>query len=110
MAAKDTDLAKNDDQSDGNGLDISQAAIKKMISEARARGYITYDELNKALPPEQVSSEQIEDVMSMLSEMGIISAAVTAAEDHITLIGTTEAGVKSNMIDRVGTASDYVIS
>ena len=71
MAAKDTDLAKNEDQSDGNGLDISQAAIKKMISEARARGYITYDELNKALPPEQVSSEQIEDVMSMLSEMGI---------------------------------------
>ena len=71
MAAKDTDLAKNDNQSDGNGLDISQAAIKKMISEARARGYITYDELNKALPPEQVSSEQIEDVMSMLSEMGI---------------------------------------
>ena len=71
MAAKDTDLAKNDDQSDGNSLDISQAAIKKMISEARARGYITYDELNKALPPEQVSSEQIEDVMSMLSEMGI---------------------------------------
>ena len=71
MAAKDTDLAKNDDQSDGSGLDISQAAIKKMISEARARGYITYDELNKALPPEQVSSEQIEDVMSMLSEMGI---------------------------------------
>ena len=71
MAAKDTDLAKNDDQSDGNGLDVSQAAIKKMISEARARGYITYDELNKALPPEQVSSEQIEDVMSMLSEMGI---------------------------------------
>ncbi len=71
MAAKDTDLAKNDDQSDGNSLDISQTAIKKMISEARARGYITYDELNKALPPEQVSSEQIEDVMSMLSEMGI---------------------------------------
>ena len=71
MAAKDADLAKNDDQNDGNSLDISQAAIKKMISEARARGYITYDELNKALPPEQVSSEQIEDVMSMLSEMGI---------------------------------------
>ena len=50
---------------------ISQTAIKKMISEARARGYITYDGLNKALPPNQVSSEQIEDVMSMLSEMGI---------------------------------------
>ncbi len=42
-----------------------------MIADARERGYITYDQLNSALPPEQVSSEQIEDVMSMLSEMGI---------------------------------------
>ena len=71
MAAKDAEVAKNDDQNDGENLDISQAAIKKMISEARTRGYITYDDLNKALPPDQVSSEQIEDVMSMLSEMGI---------------------------------------
>ncbi|MCL4108762.1 UNVERIFIED_CONTAM: hypothetical protein GTU68_049103 [Idotea baltica] len=52
-------------------LDMSQAAVKKMIAEARERGYITYDQLNQVLPPEQVSSEQIEDVMSMLSEMGI---------------------------------------
>ena len=71
MAAKDAEIAKSEDQNDGEGLDISQTAIKKMISEARARGYITYDSLNKALPPNQVSSEQIEDVMSMLSEMGI---------------------------------------
>ncbi|MGY9008474.1 MAG: RNA polymerase sigma factor RpoD [Rhodobacterales bacterium] len=71
MAAKDAEIAKSEDQIDGEGLDISQTAIKKMISEARARGYITYDGLNKALPPNQVSSEQIEDVMSMLSEMGI---------------------------------------
>ncbi|MBL6855528.1 MAG: RNA polymerase sigma factor RpoD [Rhodobacteraceae bacterium] len=71
MAAKDAEVAKNEDQNDRENLDISQAAIKKMISEARARGYITYDDLNKALPPDQVSSEQIEDVMSMLSEMGI---------------------------------------
>ena len=42
-----------------------------MCIRDRARGYITYDDLNKALPPDQVSSEQIEDVMSMLSEMGI---------------------------------------
>ena len=42
-----------------------------MIAEARERGYITYDQLNNVLPPDQVSSEQIEDVMSMLSEMGI---------------------------------------
>jgi len=71
MATKDAEIAKSEDQNDGEGLDISQTAIKKMISEARARGYITYDGLNKALPPNQVSSEQIEDVMSMLSEMGI---------------------------------------
>jgi RNA polymerase primary sigma factor len=52
-------------------LDMSQAAVKKMIADARERGYITYDQLNSVLPPDQVSSDQIEDVMSMLSEMGI---------------------------------------
>ncbi len=52
-------------------LDMSQTAVKKMIAEAREKGYITYDQLNQVLPPDQVSSEQIEDVMSMLSEMGI---------------------------------------
>ncbi len=71
MAAKDTDDQKPDDQDVDLSLDMSQAAIKKMISEAREKGFITYDQLNKVLPPDQVSSEQIEDVMSMLSEMGI---------------------------------------
>ncbi|WP_375280421.1 RNA polymerase sigma factor RpoD [Pseudooctadecabacter sp.] len=69
MAAKD-----NTDQQDADGdmsLDMSQAAVKKMIMEARERGTITYDQLNKVLPPDQVSSDQIEDVMSMLNEMGI---------------------------------------
>ncbi|MEL7090314.1 MAG: RNA polymerase sigma factor RpoD [Pseudomonadota bacterium] len=72
MAAKDTtDDAKTDDQDNAHSLDMSQAAVKKMIGEAREKGYITYDQLNTVLPPDQVSSEQIEDVMSMLSEMGI---------------------------------------
>jgi RNA polymerase primary sigma factor len=72
MAAKDNDAAKTDDPENAGPMnDMSQAAVKKMITGARARGYITYDELNQVLPPEQVSSEQIEDVMSMLSEMGI---------------------------------------
>jgi len=73
MAAKDTEATKTEDQSENtNELgDMSQAAVKRMIANARARGYITYDELNQVLPPDQVSSEQIEDVMSMLSEMGI---------------------------------------
>ncbi|MBF9058953.1 RNA polymerase sigma factor RpoD [Rhodobacterales bacterium HKCCSP123] len=70
--AKDTDDRKQQDGDEPEiGLDMSQAAVKKMIADARARGYITYDQLNTVLPPDQVSSEQIEDVMSMLSEMGI---------------------------------------
>ncbi|TCP43189.1 RNA polymerase sigma factor RpoD [Rhodovulum marinum] len=71
MAAKDTDDRKTDEQEPEISLDMSQAQVKKMIAEARERGYITYDQLNQVLPPDQVSSEQIEDVMSMLSEMGI---------------------------------------
>ena len=71
MAAKDTDDRKTDDQDADVSLDMSQAAVKKMIGEAREKGFITYDQLNQVLPPDQVSSEQIEDVMSMLSEMGI---------------------------------------
>ncbi|PKP74229.1 MAG: RNA polymerase sigma factor RpoD [Alphaproteobacteria bacterium HGW-Alphaproteobacteria-6] len=71
MAAKDTDDQKPDTEDSDHTLDMSQAAVKRMIAEARERGYITYDQLNQVLPPEQVSSEQIEDVMSMLSEMGI---------------------------------------
>jgi RNA polymerase primary sigma factor len=73
MAAKDTEPKKPEDSGDGAGpmLDMSQTAVKKMIATAKARGYITYDELNEVLPPDQVTSEQIEDVMAMLSEMGI---------------------------------------
>jgi len=71
MAAKDTDEQKPETEENEHTLDMSQAAVKRMIADARERGYITYDQLNQALPPEQVSSEQIEDVMSMLSEMGI---------------------------------------
>ena len=71
MAAKDNDDAKPEAEEADVSLDMSQAAVKKMIADARERGYITYDQLNTVMPPEQVSSEQIEDVMSMLSEMGI---------------------------------------
>jgi RNA polymerase primary sigma factor len=52
-------------------LDTQSGAVKRLISKGKERGYITFDELNAVLPPEQNSSEQIEDVMSMLSEMGI---------------------------------------
>ena len=71
MAAKDTDDTRNDEIEADENQTVSQSSIKKMIAQAKERGYITYEQLNKALPPEQVSSEQIEDVMSMLSEMGV---------------------------------------
>ncbi len=71
MAAKDT----NDRKQDGADVDVmidgGNSEIKQMIADARERGYITYDQLNRVLPPEQSNSEQIEDVMSLLSEMGI---------------------------------------
>ncbi|WP_445504458.1 RNA polymerase sigma factor RpoD [Microvirga sp. G4-2] len=57
--------------SDGPLLDLSDAAVKRMIKLAKKRGYVTYDELNEVLPPEEFSSEQIEDVLGQLSEMGI---------------------------------------
>ncbi|MBS0275666.1 MAG: RNA polymerase sigma factor RpoD, partial [Proteobacteria bacterium] len=52
-------------------LDMSDVGVRKMIAKAKTRGYVTYDELNKVLPSEKVSSEQIEDTMAMLNEMGI---------------------------------------
>ncbi len=52
-------------------IDLNDASIKKMLARARKRGFITYDELNEALPQDQMSSEQIEDIMSTLSEMGV---------------------------------------
>jgi RNA polymerase primary sigma factor len=52
-------------------LDMSDQAVKRMIKTAKQRGYVTYDELNEVLPSDEVSSEQIEDTMAMLSEMGI---------------------------------------
>ncbi len=81
MAAKDTDDRKSDDQEGEVVLDMSQTAVKKMIAEAREKGYITYDQLNRVLPPDQAASEQIEDVMSMLSEMGINIIEDEEAED-----------------------------
>ncbi len=52
-------------------LDLSDQAVKKLLKSAKARGYVTLDQLNAVLPSEEVSSEQIEDIMSMLSDMGI---------------------------------------
>ncbi len=47
------------------------SAIKKLVARAKKRGYITYDQLNEALPQDQMTSDQLEDVMSALNEMGV---------------------------------------
>ena len=71
MAAKDSDEGKPEAEDAEVSLDLSQAAVKRMIADAKERGYITYEQLNQVMPPDQVSGDQIEDVMAMLSEMGI---------------------------------------
>ncbi|RYC11977.1 RNA polymerase sigma factor RpoD [Ciceribacter ferrooxidans] len=63
--------SERDVSTDGPLLDLSDDAVKKMIKAAKKRGYVTMDELNSVLPSEEVTSEQIEDTMSMLSDMGI---------------------------------------
>ncbi len=115
MAAKDTEDKKSDEQDADLSLDMSQAAVKKMIAEARERGYITYDQLNNVLPPDQVSSEQIEDVMSMLSEMGINIIEDDEAEDEdnrntelVTTTGTKDVALSSGDTEKLDRTDDPV--
>ncbi len=86
MASKATEAEETtetrDEGTDGPMVDSLTAAVKKMIARAKERGYVTYDELNQVLPPEQVSSEQIEDVMAQLSEMGISAVEAEEQDDN----------------------------
>ena len=68
-AASDTVTAEHDVET--TLLDVQTAAVKRLVARGKERGYITFDELNQILPPDQNSSEQIEDVMANFSEMGI---------------------------------------
>lgn len=67
MSEEELDIAGGDEPL----IDLNDAKVKKLIARAKKRGYITYDELNEALPQDQMSSEQIEDIMSAISEMGV---------------------------------------
>src|SRR6201747_2566794 len=69
MVAGDTATAEQDAET--TLLYVTAAGVKRLIAKGKERGYITFDELNAVLPPDQNSSEQIEDVMAGLSEMGI---------------------------------------
>ena len=62
------DIAEN---GDAPLIDLNDATVKKLLAKAKRRGFLTYDELNAALPQDQMSSEQIEDVMSAINDMGV---------------------------------------
>src|ERR1700738_5117126 len=62
-------------------LDLSDAAVKKLIRTAKKRGYVTHDQINSVLPSEEVNSEQIEDVLAMFSEMGVNVVETEEASD-----------------------------
>src|SRR4051812_42710512 len=90
-----------DEGPDAPLLDTLGAELKKLVQKGKERGYVTYDELNAALPPDEVSSEQIEDTMAMLSEAGVnvveaeeqeeAPAAATPAEPAKTAVVAAEA-------------------
>ena len=73
-----------DDGPDAPLLDTLGAELKKLVQKGKERGYVTYDELNAALPPDEVSSEQIEDTMAMLSEAGVNVVEAEEQEDTTT--------------------------
>ena len=77
-----------DEGPDAPLLDTLGAELKKLVQKGKERGYVTYDELNAALPPDEVSSEQIEDTMAMLSEAGV---NVVEAEEQEDASGATPA-------------------
>src|ERR1700677_4729179 len=78
-AASDTATAEHDVET--TLLDVQTAAVKRLVAKGKERGYITFDELNAILPPDQNSSEQIEDVMANFSELGIQVVESEESED-----------------------------
>src|SRR5918996_5485414 len=81
MAKNEAVETETQESGDAPLIDLNDASIKKMIARAKKRGVVTYEELNEALPQDQMSSEQIEDVMSALNDMGINVVESAEASD-----------------------------
>jgi RNA polymerase primary sigma factor len=80
---------------DGPLIDLSDGAVKKLIKTVKKRGYVTMDEINSVLPSEEVSSEQIEDILSLFSEMGVnVVDDDDAAEEEDATAATPAAGTE----------------
>ena len=71
MAKNETSEIDTAEAGDAPLIDLNDAQVKRMIARAKKRGYITVDELNEALPQDQMSTDQIEDIMSAINDMGI---------------------------------------
>ena len=85
MATKTTERPESEaapeQTSDGPLLDLTDQAVRRMIKSAKRRGYVTYDELNEVLPPDQNTSDKIEDIYAMLNDMGINVVEPEEAEE-----------------------------
>jgi RNA polymerase primary sigma factor len=98
--AAGAEIAQTQEEStDSPLLDTLGAGIKKMISRGKERGFVTYDELNGALPPDQVSSEQIEDTMTLLSEMGINIVDAEESEEAAASAEVVDVEVPTGNVD-----------
>ena len=107
QAPSDKTAEDSDSTEDRPLLDMSNAAVKKMIRVAKKRGWVTYDELNEVLPSDQVSSEKIEDIMAMLTDIGInVVENEEETEDTANTVARTNQGLpvqvkkKTEPVDR----------
>ena len=98
MAKKDEEKKPGEgavvEATDSPLLDLSDAAVKKMIKAAKKRGFVTHDELNAVLPSDETSPEQIEDIMAMLNEMGINVVESEEETENLTAKVEAEAEVQ----------------
>jgi RNA polymerase primary sigma factor len=114
MASKAANTAEatetREEAADAPLLDALAAAIKKILARGKERGYLTYDELNAALPHDQVSSEQIEDTMTMLSELGVnLIESEESEEPAAAEAEETDSEVRGNLDDDdIGRTDDPV--
>ncbi len=108
MASKqgEAQAANSEEAMDGALIDATMAAVKKMVAKAKERGYVSLDEINQALPQEQVSAEQIEDTLAMLSEMGVTVVEGEEQEDEEANRNATAEAEEEESSNASGNVSD----
>lgn len=103
------EIVEQDESGEEIGLDSAIESIKKLIAKGKERGYVTYDELNEALPSDQLSSEQIEDALATLSDMGVNVIDADEAEELLEAQGeSAEGGLSGVDTDELGRTDDPV--